>query len=185
MSVTTYWARHHRDHTGRFVEPPAHDQAGATQDVVRVAQGIQPHATPASQAASIVYGILGHLTPAHRARFESYLAQGGLQRVTANLLAWAAAADLDSGVFRDRFLHGGGSDDLIAKLRKAADGVRATTGEQTGAASDALAAAYQLVGPDRWPTFIATTYLWAQDPDAYSQPIDGLGPAVAPAQVDC
>jgi hypothetical protein len=151
VSVNDSWTQLGRDEAGRFVSgsPPA------------AAPGA-PRPSAAAQVKAVSYGVIGHLPAAQRGRYESLLAEGGMQRLTSSLLAWHAAEGLDRSAFRDRFLGGRGSDELVDHLRKAASGAGATTSEALCAATGELAAAHQLLGPDFWRSFVATAQGYAQ-----------------------
>ncbi len=70
-----------------------------------------------------------------------------------------SASGLGRDSFRERFLGGAGSDEIVDHLRKAADNAaRATTSEQQRDAAGELATAWRLVGPARWLRFIAAAH---------------------------
>jgi hypothetical protein len=137
VSVNDVWTRLDRDEGGRFVS-------------VRAA--------PQALASAVSHGAIGYLPAAQRSRYESHLAGGGLQRLIGSLLAWHAAGDIDHAAFRDRFLDGKGSDELIDHLRKAASGVAAATLDDLKAATTELAAAHQLMGAHMWPSFVSAAH---------------------------
>jgi hypothetical protein len=141
MPAKETWTQQRRDERGRFGNLPAPTPA-----------------TPPTlaQAKAVTYGAIGHLPAAQRAGYETQLAMGGLGRLTESLMAWHAAAHLDRMAFRERFLGGVGSDDLVDHLRKAASGATATTTAELSAATAELAAAHQLMGSNAWPRFVAT-----------------------------
>jgi hypothetical protein len=70
--------------------------------------------------------------------------------------AWTGAARLDPATFSERFFGRTANDPMVARLRMAAQFV--DTAQSHGdlrQASDALAAAMQTAGPDRWPGILA------------------------------
>jgi hypothetical protein len=108
---------------------------------------------------AVVYGAVGHLPPAERTKFTAHVdRRAGVARLSECLLAWSEAKGFGRDSFRERFLGGSGSDEVVDHLRKAADiAARATTPEQQRDAAGELAAAWRLVG-DRWPRFIAAAH---------------------------
>jgi len=143
MPTPASWTQQDRDERGRFgaLAPPAGQGAAAK-----------------TQARAISYGALGHLPVAQRAQYEAHLGMGGLDRLTGSLLAWHAAAHLDRSAFREKFLGGAGSDELVDHLRKAASGANAATEVGVAAATTELAAAHQLMGAGAWPRFVAASH---------------------------
>jgi hypothetical protein len=105
---------------------------------------------------AVVYGAVGHLSPAERPRYAAHLDRGGLSGLSEGMLAWSRVPNLDRDTFRERYFGGVRSDEVVDHLRKAAEGAaKATTPGQQRDAAGELAAAYRLVGADRWPRFIA------------------------------
>jgi hypothetical protein len=108
---------------------------------------------------AVVYGAVGHLSPSERPKYTAHLDQGGLLKLSESLLAWSRASNLSREGFRERFLGGAGSDEVVDHLRKAAGGAsKAITADQQRDAAGELAAAYRLVGADRWPRFVAAAH---------------------------
>jgi hypothetical protein len=142
-----------RDEKGRFgngTSPKADDGDSASRGG---GAGMLP------QMQAVVYGAVGHLSPAERAKFTAHLDRAGVARLGGCLRAWSKAKGLGRDSFRERFLGGTGSDEVVDHLRKAADiAAGATTPEQQRDASGELAAAWRLVGADRWPRFITAAH---------------------------
>ncbi len=150
MPANDSWIYQGRDEKGRFGSGTSPDSGEIGSGAGGNGRGMLP------RAQAIIYGAVGHLSPAERQQYSAHLDQGGLSPLTQSLLAWSRAASLDRDTFRERYLGGTGSDDVVDHLRKAAEGLLgATTPEQQRDASGELAAAYRQVGPDRWPRFIA------------------------------
>lgn len=129
----------------------------AVNDVSSTSQGRDD--SPLSPTHAVVYGAVGHLAPGERTQYSAHLDQRGVSRLSDCLLAWSQATHLDRDSFREQFLGGAGSDVVVDHLRQAATGAsRATTPEQQRDAASELAAAWRLVGADRWPRFIADAH---------------------------
>jgi hypothetical protein len=147
------WIYQGRDEKGRFgdgTSPQGGDQHAGSTTSDSGGNGLL------SRAQAIAYGAVGHLSPAERLQYMAHLDRGGLSRLTENLLAWSHAANLDRNAFREKYLGGVGSDEVVDHLRDAADGAaKATTPEQLRDAAGEVAAAYRLVGAYRWARFIA------------------------------
>ena len=105
---------------------------------------------------AVVYGAVGHLSPAERPQYAAHLDPGGLSALSEGMQAWSRTPNLDRDAFRDKYLGGVGSDEVVDYLRNAAEGAaKATTSQQQHDAAGELAAAYRLVGAGRWPRLIA------------------------------
>jgi hypothetical protein len=156
------WTELTRDAAGRFRGSGA--SAGSTHHGTswRTPAAVAPVPSAQAQAKAVTYGVIGQLPAAQRSRYENQLASGGLQWLTGGLLAWHAAGHLDHATFRDRYLGGRGSDELVDHLRKAAAGTAATTAEELSAAINELAAAHRLMGANAWPSFLAVAHGHAQ-----------------------
>lgn len=119
---------------------------------------------------AVAYGVAGHLSAAQRTAYAAQLHRGSLARLTAARRAWSGVAGLDRDTFRQRFLDPHTSDEVVDRLRRAAQGVaQGRTHEELRDAAGDLAAAIQTVGLDRWPRFVAD----AQERAASQPPISG------------
>jgi hypothetical protein len=149
MAANDSWMYQGRDERGRFGNGTSPNSDDGDPDSSGGA-GMLP------QMQAVVYGAVGHLSPAERTKFTAYLDRAAVARLSECLLAWSEARGLGRNSFRERFLGGAGSDEVVDHLRKAADtAARATTPEEQRAAAGELAAAWRSVGGDRWPRFIA------------------------------
>ncbi len=177
MPANDSWIYQGRDEKGRFgsgTSPGSGDAATGS------GSGREGAPTPAQ---AIAYGAVGHLSPAARPQYATHLDQGGLSRLSESLVAWGRVASLDRDTFRERFLGGVGSDDAVDHLRNAAAAVtKASTPEQQRDASGELAAAYRLIGPDRWPRFIAAAHDLTIAASANSATGSDASPAVTKVQ---
>jgi hypothetical protein len=147
MPANDSWIYQGRDEKGRFgngTSPHSSSNSNSGQN------GVLP------RMQAVIYGAIGHLSPTERPRYAVHFDHGGMSRLKESLLAWSRVADLDRDTARQRYLGGAGTDDVVDHLRRAAEGAsKAATPEQQSDASGELAAAYRLIGPDRWPRFIA------------------------------
>lgn len=88
-----------------------------------------------------------------------------LSRLTEVMTAWSRGSKLDSASFAEHFFGRGPDDPVVAKLRGAAQGAAtATTHAELRDAGGQLADGMQIVGPDRWPCFLADAQERARDP---------------------
>lgn len=88
-----------------------------------------------------------------------------LSRLTEVMTAWSRGGKLDSASFAEHFFGRGPDDPVVAKLRGAAQGAAtATTHAELRDAGGQLADGMQIVGPDRWPRFLADAQERARDP---------------------
>jgi hypothetical protein len=89
-----------------------------------------------------------------------------LERLRTAMTAWIGARSLTDAAFEEHFVNPLTSSIAIGKLRAAAEGARtATTHEELGKASAELAGAMQVIGLDKWPSFLQGA---AERADAYS-----------------
>ncbi len=153
MPANDSWIYQGRDEKGRFgsgTSPPS----GSADTGSGSASNRGNNLLPRIQA--VIYGAVGHLSPPERPQYSAHLDRSGVSQLSDSLEAWGRTASLDRDTFRDRYLGGIGSDAVVDHLRKAAEeAAKAMTPEQQRDAADELAAAYRLVGPDRWSRFIA------------------------------
>ncbi len=153
MPANDSWIYQGRDEKGRFGDGTS-PQIGAA-DVASSGRGSA--LLPRMQA--VAYGAVGHLASGQRTQYSAQLEHGGLARLSESMLAWSRATDLDRDGFRERFLDGAGSDELVDHLRQAAEGAaKATIPEQQRDAAGQLADAYQIIGADRWSRFMADAH---------------------------
>jgi hypothetical protein len=156
MPANDSWMYQGRDEKGRFGTGTS-PHSGETDSSAASSGTGGTGMLPGMQA--VIYGAVGHLSAAERPRYTDHLDHDGLLRLRESLLAWSRAGTLDRDTFRERFLGGAGTDEVVDHLRKAAAGTaRATTPDQQRDASGELAAAWQLIGADRWPRFIAAAH---------------------------
>jgi hypothetical protein len=153
MPANDSWIYQGRDEKGRFGTGTS-PQSGSTGTASGSASDRGNNLLPRIQA--VVYGAVGHLSSPERPQYSAHLDRSGVSQLSDSLEAWGRAASLDRDTFRDRYLGGVGSDAMVDHLRKAAEeAAKAVTPEQQRDAADELAAAYRLVGPDRWSRFTA------------------------------
>lgn len=153
MPANDSWIHQRRDEEERFGDGTSPQSGNADMASGGGGDGLLP------RMEAVVYGAVGHLLPAERPQYAAHLDRGGLSRLSESLLAWSKARSLDRDTFRERYFGSVGSDQVVNHLRKAAQGAaEATTPEQQRDAAGEVAAAYRLVGADRWSRFIADAH---------------------------
>jgi hypothetical protein len=119
----------------------------------------------AQRVQATVYGAVGSLPRALRGWAAVICHAANLGRLTEAMTLWIRGGHLDREQFARLFLGRDADDPLIDLLCSVAPGVARATGHaELGDAAAKIAAAIQMIGPDRWPRFLAELEKRALDP---------------------
>jgi hypothetical protein len=144
---------------------PGDRQRGQRAPKLTYSDGILGPEGFAQRVQATVYGAVGSLPRALRAWAAVICHAANLGRLTEAMMRWIRGDHLDKEQFARLFLGREADDPLVDLLRSLAPRIaRATGHSELGDAATQIAAAIQVVGPDRWPRFLAELEDRALDP---------------------
>lgn len=119
----------------------------------------------AQRIQAALHGAVGSLPRALRTWAGVICHATNLRRLTEAMIRWIRGSDLEKEQFARLFLGRDASDPLVDLLHDAGPRVdRAMDHAELGDAAAKIAAAIQVIGPDRWPRFLADLEERALDP---------------------
>lgn len=155
------WQDQGRQEHGWF----GHDRAGQKADGAAAQGGLFGRDGLDQRIEAIAYGAIASLPSSLRRRAEAESDAGTRSKLTEVMRAWIGGARLDQASFAERFFGRAPDDQIVAKLRAAAQGAdMAESHAELRDAAGQLADAMQAVGLDRWRRFLADAQDRSRDP---------------------
>lgn len=146
------WQDQGRQEHGWF----GHGTAGQKADGAAAQGGLFGRDGLDQRIEAIAYGAIASLPSSLRRRAEAESDAGTRSKLTEVMRAWIGGARLDQASFAERFFGRAPDDQIVAKLRAAAQGAdMAESHAELRDAAGQLADAIQTVGLDRWRRFLA------------------------------